>query len=135
MPRTKVSKSSKRNRETANREEKVREFENSLDGFQNTLEDKIQEYLSSYECEVKMLLERTPHSLLKMKMVDVFSLVSKQKTFCYYTAHTQTCIHIFSQDFNHLADWEKQKPKIINLSSQNSTLLKSKAMNPNDEGE
>lgn len=75
MPRTKVSKSSKRNRETTNREEKVREFENSLDGIQNTLDDKIQEFLTAYEDEMKMLLQRTPRALLKMKAVDVFSLV------------------------------------------------------------
>lgn len=76
MPRTKVSKSSKRNRETTNREEKVREFENSLEGFQNTLDDKMQAYLTAFEDEMKMLLQRTPRALLKLKMTDILSLVS-----------------------------------------------------------
>lgn len=76
MPRTKVSKSSKRNRETTNREEKIREFENSLDGFQNTLEDKLQSYLTAFEDEMKMLLQSIPRALMKMKMIDVFTLVS-----------------------------------------------------------
>ncbi|XP_065367571.1 borealin-like [Calliphora vicina] len=112
MPRTKVSKSSKRNRETTNREEKVREFENSLDGIQNTLDDKIQEFLTAYEDEMKMLLQRTPRALLKMKAVDVFSL-----------------------DLDHFTDWEQQKSKMFNASLQNSTLKKSvRAANPNDEG-
>lgn len=78
MPRTKVSKSSKRNRETTNREEKVREFENSLDGYQNIIDDKIQDFLIAFEDEVKMLMQRTPRALLKMKMVDVFHLVGKK---------------------------------------------------------
>lgn len=75
MPRTKVSKTAKRNRETTNREERIREFENSLDGYQNILDDKIQDFLSAYEDEVKMLMQRTPRALLKMKMVDVFHMV------------------------------------------------------------
>ncbi|TMW53248.1 hypothetical protein DOY81_001664 [Sarcophaga bullata] len=109
MPRTKVSKSTKRNRETTNREEKIREFENSLDGYQNILDDKIQDFLSAYEDEVKMLMQRTPRALLKMKMVDVFHM-----------------------DFNHFADW-KQENLMINES--NTSLLRSmKAVKPNDEG-
>lgn len=81
MPRTKVSKSSKRNRETTNREEKIREFENSLDGFQNTLEDKLQSYLTAFEDEMKMLLQSIPRALMKMRMVDVLTLVSVFITF------------------------------------------------------
>lgn len=85
MPRTKVSKSSKRNRETTNREEKIREFENSLDGFQNTLEDKLQSYLTAFEDEMKMLLQSIPRALMKMKMIDVFTLVSLFDVFFTHT--------------------------------------------------
>ncbi|XP_037809203.1 borealin-like [Lucilia sericata] len=112
MPRTKVSKSSKRNRETTNREEKVREFENSLDGFQNTVDDKIQDIFTAYDDEIKMLLQRTPRALLKLKMVDVFSL-----------------------DLDRFSDWEQQKSKMLNATLQNSSIKQStRTINPNDEG-
>lgn len=114
MPRTKVSKSSKRTREATNREEKVREFENSLEGYQNSIDETIMVYLTTYENEFEMLLQRTSSDLLKMKVYDVFEM-----------------------DLNSFTDWNKQK-SILNASlhnSTNSTLMKSaRAINPNDEG-
>lgn len=76
MPRTKVSKSSKRNREAANREEKIREFENTLEGFQNSFEGHVQAYITSYEQKFKVLLDKTNSAMLKMKLCDLFELVS-----------------------------------------------------------
>ncbi|XP_075167333.1 borealin-like isoform X2 [Haematobia irritans] len=116
MPRTKVSKSSKRNREAAYREEKIREFENTLEGFQNSFEAKIQDYLSTYERQFKMLMQRTGTALLQMKICDLFEM-----------------------DLKRFADWEKFMTKQRNddntlSNSINSTLLKSaKVANPNDE--
>ncbi|KAM7341882.1 borealin-like [Cochliomyia hominivorax] len=113
MPRTKVSKSSKRNRETTNREEKIREFENSLEAYNNMLEDKAQSLLTTFEYEMKTLIQRTPTALLQMKILDVFQL-----------------------NLKHFADWaEPKQTKVFNSSSQNSTLMRSaRAINPNDEG-
>lgn len=87
MPRTKVSKSSKRNRETTNLEEKVREFENSLDCLQNALDVKLGNFMNAYENEVKLMLQRAPRALLKMKMVDVFSLVCFKLLASYQSMH------------------------------------------------
>ncbi|XP_073812420.1 borealin-like [Musca autumnalis] len=114
MPRTKVSKSSKRNREAAVREEKIREFENTLEGFQNTFDVKVQDYLTSFEQHFKMLLQKTNTALLQLKICDVFEM-----------------------DLDKFADWDK-KIKLRNdesMSITNSALLRSaKATNPNDEG-
>lgn len=84
MPRTKVSKSSKRNREAANREEKIREFENTLEGFQNSFEGHVQAYITSYEQKFKVLLDKTNSAMLKMKLCDLFELVSIE----YRPSHT-----------------------------------------------
>ncbi|XP_013105374.1 borealin isoform X2 [Stomoxys calcitrans] len=114
MPRTKVSKSSKRNREAANREEKIREFENTLEGFQTTFEAKVQDCLSLYEEKFSMLRKTIGTALLEMKICDLFEM-----------------------DFKRFADWEKKKQRNDEnslSSSINSALLKSaKAANPNDE--
>lgn len=76
MPRTKVSKSSKRNREAANREEKIREFENTFEGFQNTFDSLIQDYIKSYKQQFRMLLQRTNSALLQIKICDLLEMVS-----------------------------------------------------------
>lgn len=89
MPRTKVSKSSKRNREAANREEKIREFENTLEGFQNSFEGHVQAYITSYEQKFKVLLDKTNSAMLKMKLCDLFELVSIEYRPS-YTLHLQS---------------------------------------------
>lgn len=115
MPRTKVSKSSKRNREATNREDKVREFETDVETYSNVFDEQAQERLLSYELEFKNLLQRTSSALLKLKFCDVFEM-----------------------DITTFKDWDQQKSKFLNVSlhnSVNSSLMKSaKAINPNDEG-
>ncbi|XP_061397826.1 borealin-like [Musca vetustissima] len=112
MPRTKVSKSSKRNREAAVREEKIREFENTLEGFQNTFDVKVQDYLTSFEHHFTMLLQKTSTALLQMKICDVFEM-----------------------DLDRFADWDKKMKQRNEENMANSTLLRSaKVTNPNDEG-
>lgn len=113
MPRTKVSKSSKRNREEAVREEKIREFENTLEGFQNNFDVKVQDYVTSFEQRITMLLQKTSTALLQMKICDVFDM-----------------------DLEKFADWDKKMKLRNEENMSNSTLLRSaKITNPNDEGE
>lgn len=78
MPRTKISKTSKRNREATNREEKIREFENSLDGFQFACDSTISIFITEYDNELKMLLQRTSSALLQTKICDLFEMVSDE---------------------------------------------------------
>ncbi|XP_005187708.1 borealin-like isoform X2 [Musca domestica] len=111
MPRTKVSKSSKRNREEAVREEKIREFENTLEGFQNNFDVKVQDYVTSFEQRITMLLQKTSTALLQMKICDVFDM-----------------------DLEKFADWDKKMKLRNEENMSNSTLLRSaKITNPNDE--
>uniref|UniRef100_A0A1A9X4A9 Borealin C-terminal domain-containing protein n=1 Tax=Glossina brevipalpis TaxID=37001 RepID=A0A1A9X4A9_9MUSC len=71
MPRTKVSKSSKRNRETESREEKIREYESALHGYLSTMEEDIEGFIKEWEGELLMLRQRTKIKFLQMKMSDL----------------------------------------------------------------
>lgn len=75
MPRTKVSKSTKRFRETSSCEEKLREFEASFDGYLHALELKGKAQIKSIEDKFYMLLMGTDSNVLDLLMGDVLSLV------------------------------------------------------------
>lgn len=75
MPRTKISKSSKRNREAAQREEKIREFDQAVDQFTNTLDLIGQSCVKDVEAEVSKLVRRTSKKLLQMSMDSFHQLV------------------------------------------------------------
>lgn len=75
MPRTKVSKSSKRNRETEYREEKIREYESAFNGYLSTMENDIEGFIGEWEAELNMVRQRTKVKFLHMKMGDFLELV------------------------------------------------------------
>ncbi|XP_017479304.1 PREDICTED: borealin-like isoform X2 [Rhagoletis zephyria] len=109
MPRTKVSKSSKRFRETSNCEEKLREFEASFDSYLLTLEKKGKSQIEAIEDKLYMLLVITDSSVLRLLMGDILSLNLTKLEDCKKYANT-------------LADNSGGR-------KQNS----SKQLNPNDE--
>uniref|UniRef100_A0A1A9UYP6 Borealin C-terminal domain-containing protein n=1 Tax=Glossina austeni TaxID=7395 RepID=A0A1A9UYP6_GLOAU len=74
MPRTKVSKSSKRNRETEYREEKIREYESAFNGYLSTMENDIEGFFGEWEAELNMVRQRTKVKFLHMKMGDFLEL-------------------------------------------------------------
>uniref|UniRef100_A0A1B0BQH2 Borealin C-terminal domain-containing protein n=1 Tax=Glossina palpalis gambiensis TaxID=67801 RepID=A0A1B0BQH2_9MUSC len=74
MPRTKVSKSSKRNRETEYREEKIREYESAFNGYLSTMENDIEGIIGEWEAELNMVRQRTKVKFLRMKMGDFLEL-------------------------------------------------------------
>lgn len=76
MPRTKVSGKTKRDRENAHDEEKIRLFESFLNGYQNAFEDKQREFILELENEIKTLRERTDSTILATKMMDFLNLVN-----------------------------------------------------------
>lgn len=111
MPRTKVSKSTKRFRETSNCEEKLREFEASFDGYMYALESKGKSQIKCIEEKLYMLLMGTDSSVLHLLMGDLLSL--------------------------NLTKLEDCKKYSNTLTVNNSTGLKQtsgKQLNPNDEG-
>ncbi|XP_067633701.1 borealin-like isoform X2 [Eurosta solidaginis] len=74
MPRTKVSKSTKRFRETSSCEEKLREFEASCDGYMYTLEAKGRSQIKAIEEKLYVLLLGTDSSVLQLKMGDLLAM-------------------------------------------------------------
>uniref|UniRef100_A0A0A1XN44 Borealin n=1 Tax=Zeugodacus cucurbitae TaxID=28588 RepID=A0A0A1XN44_ZEUCU len=74
MPRTKVSKSIKRFRETSSCEEKLREFEASFDGYMYALENTGKSQIKAIEDKFYMLLVGTDARFLHLLMGDVLSM-------------------------------------------------------------
>nr|XP_036231007.1 borealin isoform X2 [Bactrocera oleae] len=110
MPRTKVSKSTKRFRETSSCEEKLREFEASFDGYLHALELKGKAQIKSIEDKFYMLLMGTDSNVLDLLMGDVLSL--------------------------NLTKPEDYKKHLNTLAGSNSAGVKQtsgKQLNPNDE--
>lgn len=75
MPRTKITRNTKRTREASNRDDKIREFENALQGYMNIFDSKIEDIISSWDNEIKMLIQRTNSTLLSMNMSDFLKMV------------------------------------------------------------
>ncbi|XP_018788101.1 PREDICTED: borealin-like isoform X1 [Bactrocera latifrons] len=112
MPRTKVSKSTKRFRETSNSEEKLREFEASFDGYLHALELKGKAQIKSIEDKFYVLLMGTDSNVLNLLMGDVLSLNLTKPEDC-------------KKYLNTLA---------VNNSAGGAKQTSGKQLNPNDEG-
>ncbi|XP_055857319.1 borealin-like [Episyrphus balteatus] len=74
MPRTKVSKNPKRNRDAAIREEKIREFDSTVDQFMNGFETKVKQNILEIETEIVLMKARIPEKILLMKMGDLMNM-------------------------------------------------------------
>lgn len=74
MPRTKVSKNPKRNRDAAIREEKIREFDSTVDQFMNGFDIKIKQNILEFETEISLMKARMPEKILLMKMGDLLNM-------------------------------------------------------------
>ncbi|XP_054740596.1 borealin-like isoform X1 [Anastrepha obliqua] len=111
MPRTKVSKSTKRFRETSHCEEKLREFEASFDGYMHTLKAKGETQIKAIADKLDMLLMLTDSSILQLVMGDLLTFNLTKLEDCKQFANTLP-------------------------TSNNGTLKKksTKQLNPNDEG-
>lgn len=70
MPRTKIPKNSKRNREAANREEKIRIFELKTDSLLMGLDDIAMRYITLVDTEIQLVQSRLQSELRTMKMCD-----------------------------------------------------------------
>ncbi|XP_037954144.1 borealin-like isoform X2 [Teleopsis dalmanni] len=92
MPRTKISKTTKRNREAAHREEKIRDYESSVDSGLIAIDTKGMEFVSDLENAMKMLIDRTSRQLLKMKFGDFMAL--NLKSFNDYSENTSSLENI-----------------------------------------
>ncbi|CAD7011363.1 borealin isoform X2 [Ceratitis capitata] len=110
MPRTKVSKSTKRFREASSCEEKLREFEASFDGYMHALEMKAKSQIESIEEKFYMLLMRTDSSVLNLRMGDVLALNLKT-----------------------LEDCKKYSNTLAASSTSGTKQGSNKQLNPNDE--
>lgn len=74
MPRTKVSKNPKRNRDAAIREEKIREFDSTVDQFMNGFDIKIKQNVLEIETEISLMKARIPEKILLMKMGELMRM-------------------------------------------------------------
>lgn len=83
MPRTKVNRNTKRNRETAQNDEKIRLFESFVGGYRTAFEDKHKDIILEMESEIKTFRERTDKNILHMKMKDFVNMINKVKVYTY----------------------------------------------------
>ncbi|XP_055904715.1 borealin-like isoform X2 [Eupeodes corollae] len=74
MPRTKVSKNPKRNRDAAIREEKIREYDSTVDQFMNGFDIKVKQDILEIETEIALIKARIPEKILLMKIGDLMSM-------------------------------------------------------------
>uniref|UniRef100_A0A1B0G547 Borealin C-terminal domain-containing protein n=1 Tax=Glossina morsitans morsitans TaxID=37546 RepID=A0A1B0G547_GLOMM len=74
MPRTKINKNLKRYRESQIRDEKIREFESTFDGYCADMDNDIEAFMEEWDGELKLLRQRTSTKLLKMKMGDLLKV-------------------------------------------------------------
>ncbi|KAH8377670.1 hypothetical protein KR093_006584 [Drosophila rubida] len=96
MPRTKIPKNSKRNREAANREEKIRVYELKADSIQLALDDKETRYKSMTDTAIQLIQSRLQSELCNMKMSEFLDIISELEHFDDFKASDQTQ-HIASQ--------------------------------------
>lgn len=96
MPRTKITKNSKRNREAANREEKIRIFELKMDSVLMSIDDLEQRYNGMVETQLQGVLLRLQTELREMKMCDFLEILPNLEHFGDFKASDQTQ-HLGSQ--------------------------------------
>ncbi|XP_039501553.1 borealin [Drosophila santomea] len=90
MPRTKIPKNSKRNREVANREEKVRLYELKMDSRLISIDSLETKFLSAVDHQVKTLLGQVQKELANLKMPEVLRLFEELDRFSDFKASDQT---------------------------------------------
>ncbi|KAH8392313.1 hypothetical protein KR215_005826 [Drosophila sulfurigaster] len=96
MPRTKIPKNSKRNREAANREEKIRVYELKTDSIHLALEDKETRYKSMTDTAIQLIQSRLQSELCNMKMSEFLDIIAELEHFDDFKASDQTQ-HIATQ--------------------------------------
>lgn len=90
MPRTKVPKNSKRNREVANREEKLRLYELKLESKLMEIDTLESKYLALVDEHIKKLQGQLQQELRDMKMPEALLLFQQLDHFSDYKASDQT---------------------------------------------
>ncbi|XP_033249444.1 borealin isoform X2 [Drosophila miranda] len=90
MPRTKIPKNSKRNREVANREEKVRLYELKMDSNLMSIDNLEIAFLTEVDNKVKSVLSVIQTELRDMKMSEILHLFGELNRFGEFKASEQT---------------------------------------------
>ncbi|XP_030377623.1 borealin-like [Scaptodrosophila lebanonensis] len=90
MPRTKITKNSKRNREAANREEKIRAYEVKMDSLYMSVDDLEQKYKAAVDHELKLIEGRMVTQLREMKIGDFLQILGHLDHFGDFKASDQT---------------------------------------------
>ncbi|XP_022227892.2 borealin isoform X2 [Drosophila obscura] len=90
MPRTKVPKNSKRNREVANREEKVRLFELKMDSRLMSIDTLETKFIGEVDNKVMSVLSVMQTELRDMKMSEILHLFEELNRFGEFKASDQT---------------------------------------------
>ncbi|XP_023031638.1 borealin isoform X2 [Drosophila willistoni] len=91
MPRTKVSKNSKRNREVSNLEEKINNFERKVDVVFNDMDELEMQFISTLDTRIKSLTLCMQVDIREMKMPDFIDVIVDLVRFSDFKAsdHTQ----------------------------------------------
>uniref|UniRef100_A0A1A9Z864 Borealin C-terminal domain-containing protein n=1 Tax=Glossina pallidipes TaxID=7398 RepID=A0A1A9Z864_GLOPL len=99
MPRTKVNQTSKRNRASECREEKLREYKSAFKGYLATMENEVEAFIQEWDGELDLLRQRTNANLLKMKMDKFLKMTSSifehspvNESFKYNASYSNKCI-------------------------------------------
>ncbi|XP_068150655.1 borealin-like isoform X2 [Drosophila tropicalis] len=91
MPRTKVTKNSKRNREVSNLEEKINNFERKVDVVFNDMDELEMQFISTLDNRIKSLTLCMQSDIREMKMPDFMDVIVDLVRFSDFKAsdHTQ----------------------------------------------
>ncbi|XP_034474602.1 borealin isoform X2 [Drosophila innubila] len=90
MPRTKIPKNSKRNRDAANREEKIRIYEMKMDSAQLALDEMEMRYKGMVDTALQLIDSRLQTELRNMKMGEFLGILSELERFDDFKASDQT---------------------------------------------
>lgn len=127
MPRTKIPKNSKRNREAANREEKIRIYELKSDSFLEGLDEIAMRYKTIADTEIQLIQSRLQSELRTMKMGDFIDQLAQLERFNDFKASDQT------QQFGSLSICSNKTIGTVgNISNNNCGMTATS--NRNDEG-
>lgn len=127
MPRTKIPKNSKRNREAANREEKIRIYELKSDSFLEGLDEIAMRYKTIADTEIELIQSRLQSELRTMKMGNFIDQLTQLERFNDFKASDQT-----QQFGSHSICSNKTIGTVGNISNINSAMTATSSRN--DEG-
>ncbi|EDW12035.2 borealin isoform X1 [Drosophila mojavensis] len=130
MPRTKITKNSKRNREAANREEKIRIYELKMDSVLMSIDDLEQRYNAMVETQLQGVTLRLQSELREMKMCDFLEILPNLEHFGDFKASDQTQ-HLGSQS---MYSNTTNGGDVAGGSSTNCAAVTAAASSRNDEG-